>query len=320
MGARLPAVHPPVQPMAAKTVDHLPTGPGWSFEPKFDGFRSLAFQGPNGVMLQSRQLRSLTAAFPDVVAAVDQLDGVVLDGEVVVWRGGRFDFAALQDRLRSGSARVRRLVTAAPAAYIVFDALVINGEDLRDRPYRKRRRKLEKLLNQHQSNSLVVTPATDDARVARKWMFTHGTSGIEGVVAKRQNESYRPGRRGWRKLRTRVTAEAIVGGVTGPVDAPRELILGSVKNGRLRLAGRTTTLHPAASTELGALLRPAAAHPWPELLPPHRFGTAPNAYERVIPELVVELSTDLALDGVCWRHPARFVRVRTDLCASDLAG
>jgi ATP-dependent DNA ligase len=68
--------------MAAKTVDHLPTGPGWSFEPKFDGFRSLAFQGPNGVMLQSRQLRSLTAAFPDVVAAVDQLDGVVLDGVI----------------------------------------------------------------------------------------------------------------------------------------------------------------------------------------------------------------------------------------------
>jgi ATP-dependent DNA ligase len=320
MGPRLPAVHPPVQPMAAKTVDHLPTEPGWSFEPKFDGFRALAFQCPKGVMLQSRQLRSLTAAFPEVAASVRRLEGVVLDGELVVWRAGRFDFAALQDRLHSGSARVRRLVAASPAAYIVFDALAINGKDLRDRPYRKRRRKLERLLNQDPSNGLLVTPATDDAGVARKWMFAHGASGIEGVVAKRQDQSYRPGRPGWRKLRTRVTAEAVVGGVTGPVDAPGELILGRFKNGRFRLAGRTTTLHPAASTELGTLLRPTAAHPWPEVLPPYRFGGAPTAYTRVAPELVVELSTDFALEGQRWRHPVRFMRYRADLCAADLPG
>ena len=132
--------------MAAKTVTQLPVGPGWSFEPKYDGFRALAFAGPGGVVLQSRQLRDLTPAFPDVAAAVEQLGEVVVDGELVVWRAGRFDFAALQDRLRSGRTRVRGLVAAEPAAYVVFDLLARNGKDLRDRPYWKRRRKLEKLL------------------------------------------------------------------------------------------------------------------------------------------------------------------------------
>jgi ATP-dependent DNA ligase len=128
--------------MAAKTVGQLPIGAGWSYEPKFDGFRALAFRDRSGVQLQSRQLRDLTAGFPDVAAAVARLGDVVLDGELVVWRAGRFDFAALQDRLRSGRTRVHGLVTASPAAYIVFDLLARNGKDLRGRPYWKRRRKL----------------------------------------------------------------------------------------------------------------------------------------------------------------------------------
>ena len=165
--------------MAAKTVTHLPVGPGWSFEPKYDGFRALAFRDDHGVHLQSRQLRDLTAGFPDIAAAVAQLDDVVLDGELVVWRAGRFDFAALQDRLRSGSRRTRDLVTAAPAAYIVFDLLAHEGRDQRDRPYRKRRRKLEKLLARGLPDGLVLTPATTDAAVASSWMLGHGATGIE---------------------------------------------------------------------------------------------------------------------------------------------
>ena len=270
--------------------------------------------------LQSRQLRNLTAGFPDVAAAVAQLDDVVLDGELVVWRAGRFDFAALQDRLRSGSRRVRDLVTAAPAAFIVFDLLAHDGRDQRDRPYRKRRRKLEKLLARGLPDGLVLTPATTDAAVARSWMLGHGATGIEGVVAKRLDQPYRPGVRAWHKLRTRVTAEAVVGGAIGPVDAPRELILGRFdESGRLRIAGRTTRLGPTASAQLAALLRPATAHPWPELLPPHPYGGGRTAYTRVMPEVVVELSVDLALDGLRWRHPVRFVRVRGELTAADLA-
>src|SRR4051812_12660814 len=106
--------------MAAATVRRLPVGPGGGFEPKFDGFRALAFCHRNGVVLQSRQQRPLTGAFPDITTALAPLaeDQVVLDGEIVVWRAGRLDFAALQDRLRSGPARVRDLAAAAPAAYV----------------------------------------------------------------------------------------------------------------------------------------------------------------------------------------------------------
>jgi ATP-dependent DNA ligase len=309
---------PPLPPMAAKAVTALPAGPGWSYEPKYDGFRALAFAGPAGVALQSRQLRSLTPAFPDVAAAVDRLGDVVLDGELVVWRAGRFDFAALQDRLRSGPARVRDLIAAAPATYVVFDLVAKDGRDLRDRPYRKRRRKLEKLLARGLPPGLVVTPATTDVAVARTWMLGHTDTGLEGVVAKRVDQRYRPGRRAWQKLRTRVSAEAIVGGITGPVDAPHELILGRYHGGRLRIAGRSTPLHPTTSTTIGALLQ-AGTHSWPTTLPAHRWGAPRVDYIRVCPDVVVEVSADLALDGLRWRHPARFVRVRTDLRATDLA-
>jgi ATP-dependent DNA ligase len=304
--------------MAAKTVTQLPAGAGWSFEPKYDGFRALAFAASGGVVLQSRQLRDLTPAFPEVAAAIAQLGDVVVDGELVVWRAGRFDFAALQDRLRSGRARVHGLVAAEPAAYVVFDLLARDGRDLRDRPYGKRRRKLEKLLDTHLPQGLVLTPATTDPTVARTWMLAHISTGIEGVVAKRLDQPYRPGRRGWQKLRTRLTAEAIVGGITGPLKAPRELILGRHDStGRLRIAGRTTILRPPTAARLGALLE-EQAHAWPERLPAHSWGAPRTTYLRVRPDLVVEVSADLALDGLRWRHPARFVRLRADLQPDDL--
>ena len=137
-----------------------------------------------------------------MAAAVARLGDVVLDGELVVWRAGRFDFAALQDRLRSGRTRVHGLVTAAPAAYIVFNLLARNGTDPRARPYRKRRRKLEKLLGRGLPAGLVLTPATTDSAVARAWMLAHTGTGLEGVVAKRLDQPYRPGQRAWQKLRT----------------------------------------------------------------------------------------------------------------------
>jgi ATP-dependent DNA ligase len=243
---------------------------------------------------------------------------VVLDGELVVWRAGRFDFGALQDRLRSGSRRTRDLVTAAPAAFIVFDLLAHHGRDQRDRPYWKRRRKVEKLLAHGLPDGLVLTPATTDVAVARSWMLGQGATGIEGVVAKRFDQPYRPGVRAWQKLRTRVTAEAVVGGAIGPVDAPRELILGRFdERGRLRIAGRTTALRSPSSARLGPLLE-EHPHAWPERLPAHSWGAARTAYTRVRPDLVVEVSADLALDGLRWRHPVRFIRMRDDLLATDL--
>jgi ATP-dependent DNA ligase len=307
--------------MAAATVTALPTGPGWVFEPKFDGFRALAFCNPTGVVLQSRQQRPLTHAFPDVAATLTPVadEGMVLDGEVVVWRAGRLDFAALQDRLRSGPTRVRELAVAAPAAYVVFDLLAHHGTDLRGRAYIKRRRKLEKLLGPRKPPGLVLTPTTTDPAVARAWLGGYTTSGIEGVVAKRADQPYQPGVRGWQKLRARLTAEAVIGGVIGRVDAPQVLLLGRYDDhGQLHVAGRTTDLSPTAQTAAAAVLRRHAGpgHPWPETLPRSHWGrrpTPPLAYTRVHPDVVAELSVDPAADGLRWRHPAKLIRLRADL-------
>ena len=180
------------------------------------------------------------------------------------------------------------------------------------------RRKLGKLLGCGLPDGLVLTPATTDPAVARTWMRAHTGTGLEGVVAKRLDQPYRPGRRGWQKLRTRLTAEAVVGGITGPLKVPQELILGRYDDtGRLRIVGRTTPLRPPTAARLGALLE-EHAHAWPERLPAHSWGAPQTAYTRVRPNLVVEVSADLALDGLRWRHPVRFVRARDDLQAGDL--
>jgi ATP-dependent DNA ligase len=313
--------------MAAATATGLPTGPGWVFEPKFDGFRALAFCDPSGVMLQSRQQRTLTHAFPDVAANLIHFarDEVVLDGEVVIWRAGRLDFAALQDRLRSGPNRVRDLVTTAPAAYVVFDLLAQHGNDLRDRPYATRRRKLDKLLARGVPPGLVLTPTTTDPAVAQTWLSGYTTSGIEGVVAKRADQPYQPGVGGWQKLRARITSEAVIGGVIGRVDAPQVLILGRYDDhGQLQVAGRTTDLSPTAQAAAGAVLRQHAGpgHPWPATLPRSHWGRRPAqplAYTRVHPDVVAELSVDPAADGPRWRHPARLVRIRAELHPLDLS-
>jgi ATP-dependent DNA ligase len=318
--------------MLARTVPALPVGSGWAYEPKLDGFRALAFHtafhtaGGVGVVLQSRQQRKLTDYFPDITAAIARLDdSVVLDGELVIWRQGRLDFAALQDRLRSGPARARTQAIEAPAAYVVFDLLARDGKVLLDRPYTTRRRKLEKFAARGLPHGLVLTPATTDPAVARSWLLGHTTSGsgIEGVVAKHVDQPYRPGVRGWQKLRTHLTAEAVVGGIIGPLHAPSVLLLGRPDpTGRLQLAGRTTALSPTASAAVAAAIRPQLGlrHPWPEVLPSTRWGRPgpPTTYTQIQPSVVVELTVDTAVEQHRWRHPARFLRVRPDLHVDDL--
>lgn len=315
--------------MTAKTVTSLPVGSGWAFEPKFDGYRALVFltttsDGPQ-VAVQSRQQRMLTAHFPDIAAAAATLErAVVLDGELVIWRAGRLDFGALQDRVRSGPARARSLALELPAAYVVFDLLAVDHTDLRDQPYHHRRRMLEELLGRRLPPGLVLTPTTTDPAVARTWLLGHTTSGVEGVVAKRVDQPYRSGVRGWQKLRTRLTAEAVVGGVIGPLHAPKVLLLGRPGHAdQLHLVGRTTELTPAAAAAVAEALTPhvGPGHPWPDVLPSNRWGRPgpPTVYTQVRPEVVVELVVDTAVEQHRWRHPARFVRVRPDLHAADLA-
>lgn len=317
----------PVRPMIAVPALQLPANrPGdWAAEPKLDGFRCIALRSLDTVVLQSRQHRTLTRYFPEIAAAVGELDvDVALDGELVVWNEGRTDFSALQRRLHPSRARARELAAALPAAYVVFDILALAGTDVRPKPYAARRALLEDLLGRQHPHGLVLMPMTTDLDVARVWMREHTSAGVEGVVVKHLAHTYRPGGgRPWLKIRTRLTAEAIVGGVIGTLEHPRALVLGRPDpRGRLRVAGRTGRLSPALRAEIAGLLAPATAdHPWPAAIPSSWFGQLPGTpidYRPVVPDRVVELDVDTAFERHRWRHGARVVRVRPDLQPTDV--
>ncbi|TWF78219.1 ATP dependent DNA ligase-like protein [Pseudonocardia hierapolitana] len=270
--------------------------------------------------LQSRQLHSLTPFFPDVVDALGTwFRNVVLDGELVVCGDGRLDFTALQRRLASS-----RVAAEAPASFLVFDVLEAGGTDLRAYPYKVRRAVLQRLLD-GLAPPLALVPMTTDATAARGCLTGHLDAGIEGVVAKRLNQPYRP-RSTWRKVRAYTSMEAIVGGVLGPISAPVALVLGRPdQRGELRVVGRTTPIPRHLRAEIGTQLRPAcAAHPWPAVLRPARYGdSAPVEYARVEPRVVVELVVDAAIGRVqgrpVWRHPANLRRIRAELHPMDLS-
>src|SRR5690349_8333873 len=310
--------------MTARPAPQLPDAQhsdSYNFEPKLDGWRCLAFHRPDGtVALQSRQTKRLTAYFPEITAAVgEQIPaGTVLDGELVIYRDGRCDFIALHHRLNH---RPNRAI--AMASYVVLDVLALAAEDLRGLPYRKRRKKLRHLLADI-GPPLALMPATRDLAGAQAWMREHVEAGVEGVVVKHREHGYRPRRRSWWKVRTRTTADAVVGGVIGPLDAPEALLLGLPDDtGRLRVAGRTGPLTLPARRELGALLVPAQRpHPWPERIPASRFGQLPGDlvdYTPTEPLLVVEVDTDTCFDQNRWRHPTAFTRVRAELDPLDMS-
>ncbi|RKS68654.1 ATP-dependent DNA ligase [Actinomadura pelletieri DSM 43383] len=321
-------IRSPVRPMLATAIDRIPPPRscpgGCRYEPKFDGFRAIAIVDDGGaVRLSSRRRTRLDDAFPEIVAAVRErlAPGTVVDGEIVRWgRDGRLDFGALQRRHAAGRRRAE-LARTEPCHYVVFDVLESGGEDLRPRPLRDRRAVLEALLGDAgPSARVVITPQTSEVEEATVWFDALAVQGVEGLVVKDADGPYLEGRRRWRKVKRRVTTEAIVGGVTGTRQAPESLILGRYdEDGRLRVVARTTPLPPDARAALGDLLQHAGPdHPWPAELPAGLAGGVygshpPIRYVRTEPETVVEISADAAIERGRWRHAVRFVRVRPDL-------
>lgn len=319
-------LHGGVEPQLAHHIDGIPAagscaGGCW-YEPKWDGFRALAYLDANrGVMLESRRRKSMKGAFPDIMAAVyERLPArTVLDGEIVRWAAdGRLDFEALQRRNVNRRGDIARLVRDEPCHYIVFDVLVLAGEQLADRPFTDRRAALEDLFGLVPGTSpLALGLATPVRDTAVEWFDRLAAVGVEGIMVKPGRDRYRPGNRSaWGKVKRFTTTEAIVGGVTGTLRAPRDVILGRyfADTGELVVAGRTTPLKPAAARTLGAMLTPAGEeHPWPALLPPGWAGRTPQEYIRVRPEVVVEIRTEVAATETRWRHGLRYLRPRPDL-------
>ncbi|MFE6130084.1 ATP-dependent DNA ligase [Streptomyces sp. NPDC056437] len=293
------------------------------FEPKYDGYRLLVFVHGGEVFLQSRNLRDLTGAFPEIAEAAAALgEDVVLDGEVVIHTGGRLDFSALQQRLNQRPSTTARLAIEQPAHFIAFDLLEHAGTDMLTWPFVERRAALESFFQGHDLHTpWQLSPTTEDRGLAEQWLTEWGGLGVEGVVAKGAQQPYLAGRRGWFKIRARDTAEAVVGAVTGPVTRPNALLLGRyTRSGRLRLVARTAPLPLALRDEIGVLLTPAdPGHPWWGIRLTVAWGSRePLSFTCVVPELVVEFLGDTAIDSGRWRHSVRAQRTRTDLARRDI--
>jgi ATP-dependent DNA ligase len=316
--------------MLAASVDDVPLATalpgGAQYEPKFDGWRGCLLRTADGAQLRARSGRDLSALFPELVAAaVEQLEpGTTLDGELVVWSGSRVDFAALQRRT-AARTRIHQLAAASPANFLAFDLLDLAGADQRPRPLRERRERLETLMA-GAGVPLQLVPATTDRDLALAWLrdYARARVGVEGLVIKALGQPYQPGRRGWLKHKTYGGVDAVIGAVTGSAARPERLILGLPDaDGDLRIAGSTLPLKPAQVREVAALVEPLdeARHPWShQLLVRHLSAWTPSrsAVVTVRPEVVAEVATGTGNDARQWREQARYLRVRTDLAASDL--
>lgn len=292
-------------------------------EPKMDGYRALVARWDDGrVLIRSRQGTDLTAAFPEIAEAAarlpDSAGSILLDGELVVWEAGRLAFPRLGKRLNARPATVRRIRAEFPAHFIAFDLLHLGGRGSMIRePYRVRRAALEKLFKQYKLTSpWELCPATTNTDTIREWL-TDGVEkrGYEGIVWKSPQDPYRPGARAWHRYKVHATTEAVIGAVTGRITQPQSLFLGRLdRDGQLRYVGRSTMLGSAKAAEVGAVLSPAASHPWTG----RRFSAAWRSSATVSPVLVeprivAEISVDAAKDRGVYRHQVKFVRVRAEL-------
>jgi ATP-dependent DNA ligase len=313
---------PPLPPMEARSVDEIPAGHGWQYEPKWDGFRCIAFRDGEQIHLQSKAGQPLARYFPDIVDAIVRLPRrqFVLDGELVVPVSGALSFDELQLRLHPAASRVLKLAKAHPAIYIVFDVLAENGRVYLQQILRGRRQLLEKFARAtvRSAKNLRLSPATTDDRTATKW-FKRAGGDLDGILAKRLDAAYASGERtAMVKVKQIRTADCVVGGFRY---ARATRVVGSLLLG---LYGEDGLLHHVGFTSaFKASERRALTRKFEALRKPPGFsGSAPGGpsrwstdrtgeWEPVVPKVVVEVAYD-HFTGGRFRHGTRFVRWRLD--------
>jgi ATP-dependent DNA ligase len=309
------------EPMEAKSAEKLPTG-GWQYEPKWDGFRCLAFKEGDKVDLRAKPGKPLGRYFPEVVAMLHGLAAqrFVIDGELVIELDGRLAFDALQWRLHPAESLIRKLSVATPARLVVFDMLVTPvGTVIIDQPMKTRRRELQAFIkSQGISKRLVLSPATTNLVSAEKWLREAGHGNTDGVVAKELDGAYEPGERVMIKVKQLRTADCVVGGFRYE-SRSREvgsLLLGLYNGeGKLDHVGFTATItneeRPALTKRLEALRAPPGftgdAPGGPSRWSTERSGQ----WEPLKPELVVEVRFD-HVTGDRFRHGTKLMRWRPD--------
>jgi ATP-dependent DNA ligase len=314
---------PPLPPMEARSIDEIPVGDEWQYEPKWDGFRCIAFRDGEKVFLQSKAGQPLARYFPDIVKAVEQIPAkrFVLDGELAIPVKGALVFDELQLRLHPAASRVQKLAAAHPGLFIVFDLLADTaGKSLVGLPLRERRKQLEAFAKQNlkPKDAVRLSPATSDLAKAKKWFDKVGGD-LDGVIAKQLQAPYASGERtAMVKVKQIRTADCVVGGFRYASGAP---VLGSLllglydDDGLLHHVGFTsafkTSERPALTKKFEALRKtPGFTGNAPG--GPSRWSTERSGeWEPVDPKIVVEVTYD-HFTGGRFRHGTKIVRYRPD--------
>jgi ATP-dependent DNA ligase len=312
------AIAPGTPPMEAKLASEIPFGDGWQFEPKWDGFRCLAFRDGDAIELMSKTGKPLARYFPEVAEAIRALakNRLVLDGELVLPVGDALSFGALQLRLHPAASRIEKLSRETPAQLMLFDALQIGGDVLVQRPLAERRTCLEQFMRRAAGPRLHLSPATRDPRVAVEW-FARSGNALDGIVVKRVDAAYEPGERAMIKVKQQRTADCVVGGYRKGKSGVGSLLLGLFDHvGKLDYVGFTSSFSDEDRTALATKLAKDKG--------PSAFtGSSPGGVSRWsrgrdsaewVPlkgDLVAEVAYDQVTGGR-FRHGTTFLRWRED--------
>jgi len=315
------------RPMEAMPASELPAGPEWQYEPKWDGFRCLAFRDGKRVDLMSKSAKSLTRYFPELLAALAGLKAkqFVLDGEIVIPVDGTLSFDQLLMRIHPAASRIKKLSEQTPCVFIVFDLVVDDkGKSLVKQPLEARRGHLEAFARKYLKSNRTIrfSPVTQDLAVARKWF--HMGVALDGVIAKRRDLPYQSGERtGMRKIRRQRTADCVVGGFRY---LEKQLLVGSLLLGLYNDDGQLD--HVGFTSSIPAKDRPALTRKLKKMIKPPGFtGRAPGSpsrwstkrsseWEPLDPKLVAEVQFD-HFTGGRFRHGAKFLRWRPDKSPED---
>jgi ATP-dependent DNA ligase len=308
-----------IAPMEALLAEQLPDGPGWQYEPKWDGFRCIAVRDGAEVELWSKSGKPLGRYFPEVAEMIARLNAsrLVLDGELLIATGGAIAFDALQLRLHPAASRVAKLAAETPAMLMAFDCLAAGRTMLANRPLSERRAELEQLLGRESEPMLLLSPATPDRGEALGWLKRTGAA-LDGVIAKRVDQAYQPGERAMIKVKQRRTADCVVGGFRyGRNDKlVASLLLGLYDDaGLLHHVGFTSSIaakdRPGWTKELTRLIAPPG---FTGNAPggPSRWSTdRTSEWQPLEPKIVVEVLYDQVTSGR-FRHGTRLLRRRPD--------
>jgi ATP-dependent DNA ligase len=316
------ALRPPIEPMETRQVKAIPLGEGWRYEPKWDGFRCVAFRSNEAIELESKSGQSLTRYFPELVDALQSLTAktFVVDGEIFISAGDGFDFDALLQRIHPAESRVRMLAKATPVTYSVFDLLVDDkNAALYEQPLVERRRRLEAFAARYfgKTGTIVLSPQTDDPELAQAW-FSGGVARLDGIIAKDETRPYAFGsREAAVKVKRAYTADCVVGGFRASKDGNvASLLLGLYDGESLDHVGFVGSMSAAERKRAGELLRPLVTESsFTGAIPggPSRWrkGAEQSEWYPTQPKIVVEVSFD-HVTGRRFRHAARLLRWRLE--------